>query len=81
MGPVLFAELTNPLIILLIILAIAAVVAIVAFGIYRYLHPKLNEPKPSEDEFVQEELDRVLQPIEDEETAKKVNEYVDKEDK
>ena len=69
-----------PLVILLIILGVAAIVAVVAFGIYRYLHPKLNDQKPSEEQFVQEELDRILQPIEDEETAKKVNEYVDKED-
>lgn len=81
MKPLLFATaLSNPLIILLIILGVAAVVAIVAFGIYRYLHPKLNEEKPSEEQFIQEELDRVLQPIEDEETAKEVSEYVDKED-
>lgn len=71
----------NPLLLLLIIVGIAAIVAVVAFGIYRYLHPKLNEEKPSEEEFVQEELDRILKPIEDDETAKKVNEYVDKEDK
>lgn len=70
----------NPLIILLIILGIAAIVAGVAFGIYRTLHPKLNDEKPTEEQFVQEELDRILQPIEDEETAQKVNEYVDKED-
>ena len=70
----------NPLLLLLIIVGIAAIVAVVAFGIYRYLHPKLNEEKPSEEEFVQEELDRILKPIEDDETAKKVNEYVDKED-
>ena len=70
----------NPLLLLLIILGIAAIVAVVAFAIYRYLHPKLNEQKPTEDQFVQEELDRILQPIEDDETAKQVNEYVDKED-
>ena len=77
---IIFADTINPLLLLLIILGIAAIVAIVAFGIYRYLHPKLNETKPTEEQFVQEELDRILQPIEDEETAQKVNEYVDKED-
>ena len=40
-----------------------------------------KEDKPSEEQFVQEELDRVLVPVEDEKTAKQINEYKDEEDK
>jgi len=67
----------------LIILTICAVIAIVAFALYRLSHPKLKENKPTEEQkeqFLQEELDRVLKPIEDEETAKKVSEYKDDEE-
>lgn len=67
----------------LIILTICAVIAIVAFAFYRLSHPKLKENKPTEEQkeqFLQEELDRVLKPIEDEETAKKVSEYKDDEE-
>ncbi len=67
----------------LIILTICAVIAIVAFALYRLFHPKLKENKPTEEQkeqFLQEELDRVLKPIEDEETAKKVSEYKDDEE-
>lgn len=70
----------NPVIILLIIIAVFGLIALIAFIIHRVLNPKLKEDKPTEDQFVQEELDRILQPIEDEETAKAVNNYVDKED-
>ena len=73
----------NPLIVLLIILGIAAIVSIVAFSIYRFMHPKLNSTESAEEKekkYVQEELDRILQPIEDEEMAQRVSEYKDKED-
>ena len=73
---------SNPLIILLIILGVAAVVSIIAFSIYRFLHPKLTDEiiEDKEKQYVQEELDRILKPIEDEKTAQEVSEYVDKED-
>ena len=64
----------------IVILSVAAFIAIVAFVIYRIMHPKLKENKPTEEQkeqFLQEELDRVLKPIEDEETAKQVSEYKD----
>ena len=66
-----------------VILGIAAVIAISAFVIYRLLHPKLKQEKPTEEEkahFVEEELNRYLKPVEDEETAKKISEYKDEED-
>ena len=67
----------------IIILGISGIIAIVAFTIYKVTHPKLKENQPTEEQkeqFLQEELDRVLKPIEDEETAKKVSEYKDDED-
>ncbi len=69
------------LITLIAILATAALIAIVAFVIHRVMHPKLksDDEKPSEEQITQEELDRVLQPVEDEETAKEISEYKDEE--
>ena len=64
----------------IIIISIAAVIAIVAFVIYRILMPKLKEDKPSDEEILNEELTRVLQPIDDPETAKEVSEYKNEED-
>ena len=62
----------------IIILSVAAIIAIVAFVIYRLLHPKLKSDQPTEEQkeqFLQEELDRYLKPVEDEETAKQISEY------
>ena len=62
--------------ILLIILGAAAVIALVAFLIYLYLKPKLKkDDKPTDEQIVREEMERVLKPIEDEETAKAVEQY------
>ena len=64
-----------------IILGAAGIIAIVAFAIYRILKPKLKvDDKPSEEQLVQEEMDRLLKPIEDEKTAKAVSEYKDEEE-
>ena len=67
------------LITFIVIVAVAALIAIVAFVIHRFLHPKLKSEneKPSDEQMMKEELDRVLQPIEDEETAKEVSDYKD----
>lgn len=66
---------------LVAIIAAAAIIAIVAFVIHRFLHPRLkaDNEKPTEEQITQEELDRVLRPIEDEETAREVSEYKDEE--
>jgi hypothetical protein len=66
---------------LVAILAAAALIAIVAFVIHRVMHPKLksDNEKPSDEQIMQEELDRVLQPVDDEETAKEISEYKDEE--
>ena len=75
-----FAEI-NPLIILAIIVGSFALIALLAFIIYRLLHPKLkDEDKPTDEQMLQESLDRVLEPIEDEKTAEAVASYHDKED-
>ena len=66
---------------LVAIIATAALIAIVAYVIHRFMHPKLkaDSEKPSEEQVLKEELDRVLQPVEDEKTAKEISEYKDEE--
>ena len=51
------------LIILGIILGFFALVALVAFLIYRFTHLKIKNEKPSEEEVLKEEMDRLLKPI------------------
>ena len=67
------------LIIFLIVLGFFAVIAIVAFIIYKVLHPKLKngevENQNTDQEHAKENLDRLLEPVEDEEIAKKIEEY------
>lgn len=64
-----------------IILGVFAVIALLAFVIYRLSHPKLKQDdKPEESQIVNEELNRILKPIDDDELAKKVNEYEDKDE-
>ena len=68
----------QPVIILLIVIGAFAVIAIVAFIIYRLLRPKLkdeNKEEKTEQDYAQEELDRILQPVEDEQTAKEISNY------
>lgn len=68
-------------IIFLIILGAAAVIALVAFLIYLYLKPKLKkDDKPTDEQIVKEEMERVLKPIEDEETARAVEQYRDEDE-
>ena len=69
------------LIIFLIVLGVAFAIGLVAFLLYLYLRPKLKkDDKPSEEQIVNEEINRVLKPIEDDETAKAVEQYKDEED-
>lgn len=67
------------LLVFVIVLAIAAVIAGVSYGIYRWTHPKLKEQRDDSNDL-QESLDRVLQPIEDEDLSKQVQNYKDEED-
>ena len=69
----------NPVVVFLIILGVTAVVALVAFILYRILRPRLKEDKPSEDEILQDEMNRVLQDVEDEDVAKQISDYKDDE--
>ena len=71
---------SKELIILIVILGITALVALISYIVYRYLHPRLKEEKPSEEQLLKEEMDRMLQPIEDEKIAKEVEAYKEKED-
>ena len=64
------------LITFLAILGAAAIIGVVSFIIYSFMHLSVkNEDKPSDEKITEEELNRVLQPIEDEETARQVSEY------
>ena len=67
---------TNPIIVLLIILGIAGIIAIAAYIVYRLLHPKLKkEEEIDESKLLQEELDRVLENVEDEDIKKQIEQY------
>ena len=69
------------LFILLAILGVTGAVALVTFIIYRTTHPKLKDDgKPTEEEILHEEIDRVLKPIEDDEIRKEVEDYQEKDD-
>ena len=73
----------NGIWIFLIVLGFFAVVAILAFVIYRLLRPKLKEKeedKPTEEDYAKEELDRILQPVEDEEVSKEIQEFKQNDD-
>lgn len=70
----------NSLIIMAAIIGAAAVIGLVSFIIYKRMNPKLKEDEKTEKDYAREELDRILQPIEDEETANAVNEYKEEDD-
>ena len=71
-----------PVLVLLIVIGAFALIAIVAYVIHRILHPKLKNEveKPTDDQAVKENLDRLLEPVEDEETASKIAEYKDEDE-
>ena len=69
--------------IFLIVLAAFALIAVIAFVIYRLLRPKLKqkeEDKPTEQDYAKEELDRILEPDEDEKVSKEIQEYKQNDD-
>lgn len=70
-------DIMEGIITLIAIIGAAALIAIVAYVVHRFMHPKLksDDEKPSEEQIMKEELDRVLRPVEDEETAKEISEY------
>ena len=63
------------IIILIAVIAAAGLIALVAFIIYRVLRPRLKEEKPSDEQILQDEMNRVLQDVEDPETAKQISNY------
>ena len=65
----------DSVIILLVVIAVAGVVGLVAYVLYRIIRPRLKEEKPTEEEILQDEMNRVLQDVEDEEVAKQINDY------
>ena len=67
------------MVVFFIILGAAAVVALVAFILYRVLRPRLKEDKPSDEEILKDEMNRVLEDVEDEEVAKQISDYKDDE--
>ena len=67
-----------PWAIFIIVLGVFALIAIVAYIIHRILRFHLKEDDKKEDDeakFAQEELDRILQPVEDEEISKQIQDY------
>ena len=67
--------------IFVIVIGVALAIGLIALLIYLYMRPKLKrDDKPSDEQIAQEEMNRILQPIEDEETAKAVEEYRDEEE-
>lgn len=73
-------SLAPSLVAFLVIIGVAAGIAIIAFVIYKILNPRLREEKPSDEEILNEEMTRVLTPIDDAETAKQISEYKNEED-
>ena len=62
--------------IFLIVIGSFGIIAIIAFILYRLLRPKLKgenkEEEKTEQDYAQEELDRILQPVEDEQVSKEI---------
>ncbi len=67
------------LIVFLSIIGAAAVVGLIAYILYRVLRPRLKEEKPSDEEILKDEMNRVLQDVDDEEVAKQISDYKDDE--
>lgn len=83
MGNIIYAADLSGLWIFLIILGFFGLIAIVAFIIHKLLRPKLKEKeedKPTEQDYAKEELDRVLQPVEDEKVSKEIQDYKQNDD-
>lgn len=67
---------------ILVLIGVFGALCLVAFIIHRITHPKLkSDDKPTEEQILKEEMDRYVKPIEDDEVAKQVSEYKEKDDK
>ena len=67
----------KPVFILLIVLGVFVVIALIAFLIHKILKLRLKEEKPTQEQILKEETERLLKPIEDQEVARQVDEYKD----
>ena len=70
----------NPGMILIWVLLAAGLICLSAYLIHKNIkkHEKTEEVKKDEKEIVQEELARVLKPVEDEKTKKQMEEFDEK---
>ena len=69
--------------IFLIVIGAFGIIAIIAFIIYRLLRPKLKgdaKEEKTEQDYAKEELDRILQPVDDEEVSKEIQDYKQSDD-
>ena len=80
---------SNPGVILALLVVVVGIIALTAFLLKKYvINPKVKkeqendaaEPAKTKEDIAQEELNRVLEEIEDENVAEKVKEYNEKED-
>lgn len=68
-------------IILGIIVGVAGVIALIAWLIHKYVVLKMkNDDKPSEEEIAQDFNSRMLQDVEDEDVAKQIRDYKEKDE-
>jgi len=58
-----------------IIIIVFAAIALISFIIYKIIHPKKKDHKPSEEEIAKEELNRILVQVDDEKTAEEIKSY------
>ena len=70
--------------IFLIVLGAFAVIAIIAFILYRLLRQKLKnddyDKEKTEEDYAQENLDRILQPVDDEKVSEEIQNYKQNDD-
>lgn len=59
------------------IIGVVGVIALASFLVYRVTHPKLKEKAKeiNEEEVLKEEMNRILTPVDDEETARQIENY------
>lgn len=67
---------SNPLVFIPVILVVLGAICLISFLLYKYVLKK-NKPTEVKDEkeIIEEELNRVLETVEDEETADKIKNF------
>lgn len=71
----------NPAMILLLIVICFGAIAGLVFLIRKVMFKNKQEEKPNEEDVVKENLDRFLEPVEDEYTKKEFEKYENKDEK